>query len=48
MSQMNLFIRKLIQNGYRESAIDLIQTIIQGIEAKNKVSLFATPITAKL
>ena len=37
MAELNLFIRKLIQSGHRDTAIDLIQTIIQRIEAKNKV-----------
>ena len=38
MAELNLLIRKLIQNGNRDSAIQLIETIIQRIEAKNKVN----------
>ena len=38
MAELNLLIRKLIQNGHRDSAIQLIETIIQRIEAKNKVN----------
>ena len=37
MAELNLFIRKLIESGHRDTAIGLIQTIIQRIEAKNKV-----------
>ena len=38
MAELNLLIRKLIQNGHRDSANQLIETIIQRIEAKNKVN----------
>ena len=38
MAELNLLIRKLIQNGHRDSAIQLIANIIQRIEAKNKVT----------
>ena len=38
MAELNLLIRKLIQNGNRGAAIQPIGTIIQRIEAKNKVN----------
>ena len=38
MAELNLLIRKLIQNGHRDSAFQLIANIIQRIEAKNKVN----------
>jgi len=36
MAELNLLIRKLIRNENRDSAIQLIESIIQRIEAKNK------------
>ena len=40
MAELNLFIRKMIGKGHRDSAIGLIQTIIERIEIKNKVIQF--------